>query len=526
MPRPWLGSPSPPRHHLPPPATSRVERSRIIALGWPIFLVLFFAACFNYALHLNLWGDEAFSLVAATPGSGFRDVDAHHLPTYYWLLAVVVRLVGDEQEILLRMIHVLPFVVGLGFGLRTVYRIFPDERVVLLVATLAIFLPNYIFYATNLRMYSLLFMVSMGFIDAVSRLLSAGSNASSGILTGLALAGGALVCSDYAAGMYYLAGVVMVGLYSYTQKNLWPLLAVAAPGLGLVLIGAVTFDDILAIKNWGIEDYRGPGWAGWVNGAKWLYLACRPGLDLLYPAPLAWPLALGLPLGLIGLLGLASWHLWQRRESLASPRVWLLVVALLWVPLVPTGYSFTRLFLPSQFFMVTILVWWLLATAHWLRPVGLVGLGLLLAVNLGQAISPTLQPYSLVPFQTIAADLVNYGEEHGVSHLLLSNNSLNSLSIEHYVQKNVQDSNQLRVKQVDSAGMSAFLRENQGVPFLFVSHMGENGQFVDRETVPLQVQTPLKGYVALAELPYNQLWLKRYQDRAQQDHIIQTYQMQ
>jgi hypothetical protein len=369
-----------------------------------------------------------------------------------------------------------------------------------------------------------MFVTSMAFIDAVSRLLASEAQAARGMLVWLAISGTALVCSDYAAVFYYIAGFVMVGLYSMARRCVKPLLVVAVPGLVFAIVTALTFSNILAIKNWDVEGYQGPALGGFSALAKWLYLACRPALDLIHQAPLPLPLALGFPLILIGLIFLASWQLWGQANSLVSPQGWLLVVALLWVPFILTGYSFTRLFLPSQFFMVSILGWWSLTTANWLKYAGLISLGLLLVLNLSQAISPKLKPYSLIPFRAIATDLVDYGQAHDINQVLLSNNSLNTLSIEHYIHQ-LAGSDPLQTKRVDRAEATAILEQNQGMPFLFVSHMGENGQFLDVKTLPIQDRKLLNSYVSLAGLPYNSLWLKRYSDGAGQSHIVQTYEM-
>jgi hypothetical protein len=87
---------------------SKDETGLSSPLIWLVLPITFFAVCFNYAVRLNLWGDEAFSLMVANLGLGHQDLDAHHLPTYYWLLAAAVRILGDSQEVLLRMVHVAP----------------------------------------------------------------------------------------------------------------------------------------------------------------------------------------------------------------------------------------------------------------------------------------------------------------------------------------------------------------------------------------------------------------------------------
>jgi hypothetical protein len=500
---------------------SEAQLTRRYAMFWVVLLAVFLGFCWHYATRMNLWGDEAFSLLAAGLGWGQVPQDVH-LPTYYWLLGALLRVVDERQELLLRMFHAIPFTVGLGFGGLTLHRSFGERRLVMLVLAMAIALPNYLFFAVSLRMYSLQFMTSMAFIDAVSRLLTAKPEPSRQVLLWLGLSGLALVCTNYSNVIYYVAGVAMVGLYSLTHKRWLPLVIVAIPGLVLGWLISLTAGNLAKIQQFDLAGYQGTESLSLSALAKELYLACRPALDLIYPAPLPLPLALGLPLVLLAVLLAASWRLWQQRRGWADATVWVILLALWWVPFMPTGYSFTRLFLPSQLFMVAVMVWWVLSATHWLRYVGWASLGLMAFLNLGQAMAPTLRLYDLPPYKTIAADLVAVYEQTGVDQILLGNNSLNTLAIDHYLQQ-LTAPGTVPTRRVDAADLEAALAENPATPVMFVSHMGESGGFIDVAAITDGNAQLLDGYVSLAELPYNRLWQQRYRQGAGQSHMVQTY---
>jgi hypothetical protein len=490
-------------------------------LFWTIMLAVFFGFCWNYAIQMNLWGDEAFSLLAAGLGWGHVPQDVH-LPTYYWLLGSLLTVVDERHEVFLRLLHTIPFAIGLGFGWLTVQRTFAERRLVMLVAAVTVALPNYLFFAPSLRMYSLQFMTSMAFIDAVSRLLSAKRKPSPEILLWLGISGLALVCTNYSTVIYYMAGVIMVGLYSLTRKTWLPMLIVTVPGLVFGLIVSLTFVNITTIQEFDLAEYQEAGWTSLTELAKQLYLACRPALDLIYPAPLPLPLALGFPLVLLGILLFSSWQLWRKTSGVADPKVWVIFLAMLWVLFIPTGYSFARLFLPSQLFMVTVMVWWVLSATNWLRYIGWASLGLMVLLNLGQAVAPTMRLYDLPSYKSIAADLVDFCQQTGVNQLLLGNNSLNTLSIDHYIQQ-LTEPGTLQTTRVGSEELATVLAEPPDIPRVFVSHMGESGVFIDVTAVPESNPQLLNSYVSLAELPYNRLWNRRYNEGAGQSHVIQTY---
>jgi len=140
-----------------------------------LLCLIFLTMCLTFATKLNLWGDEAFSLALAESSwqTIFHTVDTH-LPTYTFLLKLLISLTGANanREVLIRMLHAVPFAIGLFLGYRTVGLVTRSRTKALDVLLAAIFLPPFIFYATNIRMYSLLFLSSMVFINTIAHLLS------------------------------------------------------------------------------------------------------------------------------------------------------------------------------------------------------------------------------------------------------------------------------------------------------------------------------------------------------------------
>lgn len=100
--------------------------------------------------------------------------DPFHLPTYYLLLQPIVGFFPPGNELALRLIHALIFSIGLGFCWRIARSLLGCGRALWGVMILTILLPNYIFYATNIRMYALLFSASLAFLWTAFRLLTPG----------------------------------------------------------------------------------------------------------------------------------------------------------------------------------------------------------------------------------------------------------------------------------------------------------------------------------------------------------------
>ena len=480
-----------------------------------LFLIVFPVFCFFYAAQINLWGDEVLSFIYAT------NLDAVHLPTYHWLVKPILALIGDDFEVILRMIHVIPFVVGLFFGILTIKRTFKDPLLIGIVSAIVITLPNYIFYATNLRMYSLLFMTEMAFIDSISRILAAKKYSDKYLLLWLVLSGGALVCTDYAGVIYYVAGVAFLLLRAIMFRQLQPLLFVSLPAVPALFVALGSLGNIQAILHWDVKAAAGINWQGFLGLAKWLYLGFRPALDLIYPASLPVVLAIALPLLWLAMFFYCAFKLFSRSESRLENYDWIILLALLWLPFVPTGYSFTRLFLPSQFFMIAVMTWGFINSGRGIKLMGFLSLGLLFFINLSQVFNPTLRLYNLIPYKEIASDIVNFAQQEKITRVLLSDNSFNTLSIERYIQKNPQ-ARALKVNRVGT-DLVEKIPQLRTQPFLFASHMDESNQFVDIPGIFPDNSSMLTGYIALEQLPYNQLWKQRLLDRSSQPYAVQVY---
>ena len=136
-------------------------------------LALFFLITARYGAALNLWGDEAYSLnVAAKSVGEILAADPFHLPTYYLLLHPFVGFFPAGNELPLRLIHALIFSIGLGFCWRIARLLLGRGWALWGVMILTILLPNYIFYATNIRMFALLFAASMALLWTAFRPLT------------------------------------------------------------------------------------------------------------------------------------------------------------------------------------------------------------------------------------------------------------------------------------------------------------------------------------------------------------------
>jgi hypothetical protein len=422
-----------------------------------------------------------------------------HLPTYYWILKQILTLFNEPSELVLIMFHVIPFIIGLLFGIFVIQRIFKNFSLIYLVLTITITLPNFIFYATNLRMYSLLFMMEMIFIDAISRILSNKKATSNYQLLWLLLSGFALLFVDYSSIIYYVSGVLFLLIRSLVIKERKSLVTALISISPLIFLAIISIKSIKAIISWDIQASSGIQGMSFLELAKWLYLACRPVFDLIYPASLPTVIAIFLPLLILGLLLYSGIILFYKAPQRWQQNDWILLISMLWVPLALTGYGFTRLLLPSQFFIVAVMIWAIFCSRKPIKLIGLIIIGILLFINLTEVAKPTLRLYNIIPYSEIATDLVEFSQQQGVNQIFLSNNSLNTLSIHRYITK-IDRTKELQIRRVDSTFLDN-VSELKQQSFLFVSHLDENDQFVDiRKFLPSNLQN-LKNYVLLENLP-------------------------
>jgi hypothetical protein len=154
-------------------------------------------------------------------------------------------------------------------------------------------------------------------------------------------------------------------------------------------------------------------------------------------------------------------------------------------------------------------------------------LGILIALCLKEAITPTLRLYNLIPYQQIAEDALEIAQQQKSKTILLSGNSLNTLSIERYINEKIRDGEKDKIKIIRLDGDNLELTgENKRYPLIFISHIKENDKFIDVKSLATQLNKEfqeIKVYVDLQNLPYNSLWKKRITDRANQHYAIETY---
>jgi hypothetical protein len=472
-------------------------------------LALFLLICARYGASLNLWGDEAYALSVSAKSVGeILLADPFHLPTYYLALHPVVGLFPAGSELVLRLLHGLIFSIGLVFCWRIALSFLGRGWALWGVLLLSILLPNYIFYATDIRMYALLFAASLAFLWTAFRLLAP---AVSKRMVGWHLLT-ALLCALVDWPGVLLVGVTWIALLLLRRRWLvahrWWNGRTAAVATVLAMGAVLVVREPLwrLISAWPSSARAAAGGMGLAALAKALFFASRPLLDLVYPP--VYPLALNVLLWLLVLVALsvAAVVLWRGgddRERLV------LVLALTWLVGAPFGFAVTRAFLPSQFFLLLSLALALqrLIRAH-RRPLALLLWSCLIAVglaNLQQAIVPTLRLYSRIPFPTIARDALAAARVRNLSTIAVSRHTLNALSVQRFAQPQLVPSQRLRL--LDAQPVCASFPRGT---FVYVQLMEEDGEDSDPRRIcgdgaAVRVET-LRSYVSFADLGYNRLW--------------------
>ena len=110
------------------------------------------------------------------------------------------------------------------------------------------------------------------------------------------------------------------------------------------------------LLRWKGEEDAGAASASVFNALKVAYLSLRPGLDLVYAAPLPTAIAFAGPPAVLAVIVFAAVGHAVRGRRPRAAELLIALLALGWIIAVPTGFAFTRIFLPSQFFMVVVLV--------------------------------------------------------------------------------------------------------------------------------------------------------------------------
>jgi hypothetical protein len=482
-------------------------------------LALFFLITARYGAALNLWGDEAYSLnVAAKSVGEILAADPFHLPTYYLLLHPVVGFFPAGNELALRLIHALIFGIGLGFCWRIARSLLGRGWALWGVMILTILLPNYIFYATNIRMFALLFAASMALLWTAFRLLTPGVDKRRATAWHLLAA---LVCALVDWPGLLLVGITWLALLLLRRR--WLLARGWCNGRTLAMLGALAAIALLVLREplwrlivaWPSSARAAAGGPGLGALAKTLFFSTRPLLDMVYPP--VYPLLLNLLLWLLLVLavGGAAVVLWRGGDERQRLVV---LLAFSWLVAAPFGLAVTRVFLPAQFFLLLSLA---IALQRLIqeqrRPLVLLLWSCLIAValaNLQQAIFPTLRLYSRIPFAAIAKDAVAAADDRNLATIAVSRHTLNALSLERFARPQLAPSQQLHL--LDSKPVcNSFPRGT----FVYVQLMEEDGDDSDPrricgEGMAVQVET-LRAYVPFAELDYNRLWEGNLKDRGE-----------
>ena len=497
-------------------------------------LAVFLLIAASYGARLQLWGDEAYSLVvAAKPVEAILAADPFHLPTYYLALHPLVGWFPAGMEFPLRLAHALIFSVGLVFCWRIARLLLGRGRALWGVMGLTILLPNYLFYATNIRMYAPLFAASLAFLWTAFRLLEPGADKRRLLLWhGLM----ALLCGLIDWPGLLLVALTWAALLALNGRALWARARrwwrgrrvsgglLAGAGLLLVVGGAAVLREpiLRLLLEWPATRPGGLGDLSLASLAKTLFFQIRPLLDLVYPP--VYPLVLN---GLLWLLLLVAvplaavvvWRGGETRERLVA------VLAFAWLVGSPLGMAVTRAFLPSQFFALLTLA---LALQHLRRrhpspasrrsgPLALLLWACLLAVglaNLQQALAPTPRLYSRIPYATIAQDALAAARARDLPLIAVSRHTLNGLSVERFARPLLTGSEELRLLAV-KPDCAAFPRGR----FVYVQLMPEDGEASDPSEAcagkAWVAEETLRAYVPFAELAYNPLWVANLKERGE-----------
>ncbi len=492
-----------------------ISSARKGVLGSGVWIAIFLLICASYATQLGLWGDEAFSMArAARSWSGvLADSDAH-LPTYYLMLHSLLQLTGagEEAELTLRLLHAASFSIGLFFCWLIARNFIRRTLLVGLLMLSTIILPNYIFYATNLRMYAPLFGLSMVFCWQVLRLLGK-SNWTSPDLILTSLLGLLLIGLDY-PGIFLVApvaAILAIRRWGLPRKPgrfmLWLALLCAVPVFLVLRKGLESYAEWPVLRAMALPEGSPRALA------KLLFFSIRPILDIVYPP--VYPVWINILLWLLLMVALtiSIVALWRRGDACER---FLVFLALYWLLAAPLGVSFTRLFLPAQFFALLVMMIGLeraliqkSATVAILLSLTLFSLGL---ANLQQVFDPTIRVYSRIPFPKVAADAVKLSAETDLDTIAISRHSLNALSIERYLRPRLQAGQQIVI--LDSKPTCASYPKGE---FLYIHLMPEDGESSDpllscagRAEVDYEA---IRNYVNLDELGYNSLWESSLKDK-------------
>lgn len=497
-------------------------------------LAAFYAHCVRYASLVGIWGDEVFTVEHAekswaTIWNTWTVLDPVHLPTYIGLLKLVLGALGESDFGAIRLIYATIFTGGLAFGYRAASRLLGPRRALLALLAAAV-IPAFAFYATNVRLYSWLFLASMWYVDRLTIVVLAAPAARRRDWAWLLVSGMVLILTDYPGVFLVGTGALWLAATAPVGRRFRSFCAGLSPLLALTLFVAGIW---LSVQRALGSNVRGGGRVATISEggfdlfalAKQGFVALRPVWELTSPARGSLILAFGPPaLALGALLGLAlAAIVWRRKTSRAT--AFALSLALYWVLLIPIGYSVPRVVLPCLFFAGVALLADPPGGRPWLRGGARAALAALVAANLLLVFSPSLRFYSRIPTEDILADTASALEAAGTRDLRQSQISLNDRALERRFERDDRFHG-VRLGRITPETAPDDLPAGS---FVYLSHLPENLEWFDparfEEDFGRKVRR-LRTYVSIEESGMNALWRRQLRQRAgAQPYLFALYEV-
>lgn len=477
------------------------------------FILLGFAIlCWHQIPYLNLWGDEASSLALAEKSiQHILSVSDVHAPTYYLVLKTMLWFTGSSyaSEVYIRLIHAFAFSTGLYFGYRILKLIFSEDRLVFYTLCFAIVSPSMLFYANNIRMYAFLFCFFMWFSYRIF-LFHKQTNPFNLRENWQILASGSLLASlDYIGFFYYAIGSSFIFLKT---KN-WRVLSLLAlpPIIILIIYAPLLLPSIQLFFKWQSQGVDTSSLLTKIfNGTRpFIELTTISYKNILIPLIYLFFYAAFLLLGTVRFV--------QKEGSLE--KWFFLSLTYLWIITACIGCSITRLFLISQFFMITLIIYAILKTPI-LKKFSFIIFVILIAFNLMIAFKPLPKFASSIPYRDIAMQTVKTATQLKINTILIANNSENVYSIERYV---LQINPKLKIIKIKEDFNPDDVPRNS---FLFISYMRENNRYVDAQRFANEMHKSvikIASYVNLTQLPFNSIWNKNISSKANERFAYNVY---
>lgn len=474
--------------------------------------------CLNYSFKLNLWGDEAYSLnlIEKSWQQIYSTVDVH-LPTYYFGLKVLTSIFEITNELTLRLIHAAVFSAGLFVGYQIVFRLSNSGKKALSLLLVSIVSPSFIFYATNLRMYAPLFLLAMIYLFYLIKFFRRDLAVTKKDWFLYSLSSSALILSDYPGIILFLVGSALLAWKLVEVKKIKLISLSLTPLLTLVVYLPLLLTLSSSFLNRKLTSFPIPN-LSFLEFGKLIYERLNPSFDLFVvsqPNPF---LALVVPvLFTLGLFVNNFIFLSQKKFQTKFNLVIVVTLGFYWILAIPFGQIASRVFLPSLFFLPACLLFMTPFLPKFMNRVNIILLFCLFGSSLLQVIQPTLRFYSLIPYKSVASETLKLAQTENTNHILLTDNSLNQLSIRRYIDKS-------KSSRIQTMFMPTKLGAVLPDSFILVSHLGESRNFFNVKKLEKKYQVrPAKKYIELASLPFNSVRKTQIKDRAFQDYAIILY---